>query len=80
MVAPRVWCRGAVLGPAGVEVARFSVSGSSSSGLRVVDRLARLRLVVARSGHSLVVHDICSELGELLELAGLAELDEAEPR
>jgi hypothetical protein len=74
MAGSQVWCRVAVLEPAGNELARFTLSGPLRSGLAVVDRLARLRLAVGRGGRVLVVRDLCRELEELLELAGLSHL------
>lgn len=76
MAATRLWCRVAVLGPGGAELARFTLSGSTRSGLALVDRLARLRLVVARGGRALIVRDMCREMEELLELTGLSRLAE----
>lgn len=74
MAGSEVWCRVAVLGPGGVELARFTLSGPPRSGLAVIDRLARLRLAVGREGRVVVVRDLCREMEGLLELAGLSQL------
>ena len=74
MAGSQVWCRVAVLGPNGAELARFTLSGPVRSGLAVIDRLARLRVAVRRGGRELVVRDLCREMEELLELAGLSRL------
>ena len=74
MAGAQLWCRVAVLGPSGAELARFTLSGPTRSGLAVIDRLARLRLVAARGGRVLVVRDLCREMEELLELIGLSRL------
>ena len=74
MAGSEVWCRVAVLGPGGAELARFTLSGPVQSGLAVIDRLARLSLAVRRGGRVLVVRDLCPEMAELLELTGLSRL------
>ena len=74
MPGSEVWCRVAVLTPDGSELARFTLSGPMRSGVAVIERLARLRLVVSRGGRVLVVRDLGRDLELLLDLAGLSEL------
>jgi hypothetical protein len=74
MAGAQVWCRVAVLGPGGAELARFTLAGPLQSGLAVVDRLARLRLAADRCGRVVVVRELCPEMEELLDLAGLSQL------
>jgi len=70
----QVWCRLAVLGPGGTELARFTLSGPLRSGMAVINRLARLRLAVGRGGRVLAVRELCPEMERLLDLAGLSRL------
>lgn len=74
MAGARVWCQVAIVAPSGSELARFSLSGPDNPDLGVVDRLARLCLLMGRHGGKVVLGQMCPELVQLLELAGLAEL------
>lgn len=54
------WCRIELIGPSGV-----------LPDLAAVDALARLELAARRLGGSIRLLDVCEELAELLDLAGL---------
>jgi hypothetical protein len=60
-----------LLGPSGVEVATFVVSGPGAPDLASVDLLARWQLCARHQGGRIAVDPTCAELAELLELAGL---------
>jgi hypothetical protein len=47
------------------------LSGSGAPGVLVVDVVGRLALVAQRAGCAVRVSELCPELGELLDLAGL---------
>lgn len=60
-----------VIGPGDVEVARWALDGRGCPDLAAVDGLARLALVARRQGCTIRVRDACTELAELVDLAGL---------
>lgn len=66
-----VWCRVTLLGPDGAELGHWVLRGPGDPDLHFVDGLARSRLIAARMGGALVVHDVSSRLAELLDFVGL---------
>ena len=72
MATASLWCRVTVLGPDGVERARFELRGVGNPDMAVVDTLARLRLAAGRAGGGVVLGALAPELRRLLVLAGLA--------
>ena len=71
MAGDDVWCRITLVGAEDATVTSWTLRGPGAPDLSVVDALGRLRLAVARLGWVLVLDEACSELLELLELAGL---------
>jgi hypothetical protein len=71
MADPRSWCRIRILGPGGLELGTSVLEGPGDPDLAAVDRIARLALLARRDGGTLVLAEVCPELAELLELAGL---------
>jgi hypothetical protein len=69
--AVRAWGRVVLLGPTRAELATWAIGGTGSPDLAVVDALGRWQLAARRSGGAIVLRDVCDELAELLELAGL---------
>lgn len=59
---------------AGMERARWPLEGWDRADLALVERLARLRLVLGRLGARIAVLDADPDLAALLELVGLAEV------
>ena len=56
------------------EIATWLLRAWAPADLVVVDQLARLQLAARRLGCTVQLRDVCAELTDLLELAGLAEL------
>lgn len=71
MPGPRPWCRMRILDPDGLEIGVRVLEGRGDPDLAAVDRIARLALLARRDGGTLVLAEVCPELAELLELAGL---------
>ena len=67
----KTWCRVIVLGPDGSAVASWPVLGPGHPDLSVVDGLARLQLNARRRGNHVLLADVCDDLRDLLDLAGL---------
>ncbi len=65
------WCRAAVVGPHGDEVACWLLEGPGDPDISTVDAVARLALVATRLGGDLRLTDVSPALAALLELAGL---------
>lgn len=55
----------------GMMMAACPLAGEGRPDLSVVDTLARLQLAARRAGGVIEVREMCPELQELLELAGL---------
>lgn len=68
------WCEVTVYGERGAVVDRWSIRGSGSPDLEVVDRLARLRLEATRQGLDVGLTNVCPDLADLLTLVGLNRL------
>lgn len=66
-----MWVRVVLVDPGGVPLATCVVGGSGPPDLRLVDALARAQLCLRRRGWRIRLPDVCAELAELLELAGL---------
>ncbi|MEY2474720.1 MAG: hypothetical protein QOG87_35 [Actinomycetota bacterium] len=56
------------------EVASWPLAPSDRTGLELVDELARLQLAAQRLGCSIRLRDAWTDLSDLLDLAGLADL------
>ena len=56
------------------EIATWLLRAWAPADLVVVDQLARLQLAARRLGCTIRLRNVCANLSELLELAGLAEL------
>ncbi len=67
----QLWCRIAVIGPDGGEVASRVLEGPGAPDLRTVDDVAHLALLAKRLGGTTVLTDVSPALQALLELAGL---------
>ena len=67
----RRWCRVTILGPDGEPLASALLSGPGAPGLLAVDAVGRLSLLARQARATVRVTEVCPELGELLELAGL---------
>jgi hypothetical protein len=65
------WCWVTVIEPGGPEIARWPLRGRGTPDMAVADSLARLGLSARRAGARLLLRDVCDELEEVLELAGL---------
>lgn len=65
------WCRIHLIGPNGVKLASWAISGADHPDLSVVDSLARLQLAALDNGCHIVLCDVCPDLAGLLELVGL---------
>ena len=72
MVTCRRWCRVTIVGPDGQTLASALLSGPGAPDLLAVDAVSRLSLVAHGAGATVRVTETCPELGELLDLAGLA--------
>jgi hypothetical protein len=71
MPAVKLWCRLTVVGPRGVAVGTWVLSGPSSPDLAVVDSLARLQLAAGRGGGRVLLSDVSPALADLFDLVGL---------
>ena len=67
----RRWCRVTLVDPQGEIVAGWALAGEANPGLEAVDLIGRWAVVARRAGAKVRIVDACSELRELLELAGL---------
>jgi ABC-type transporter Mla MlaB component len=63
-----------VLARGDAEIATWLLRRWGRADLAVVDHLARWQLAARRMGCSIRLRNVCAELAELLELAGLAEV------
>lgn len=79
MTSFRVWCRVTVVDVDGVVLAGWNEGGVGAADLRLVDRLARLRLTAARTGGRVVLTNVDADLRALLELVGLGREMGGEP-
>jgi hypothetical protein len=66
------WCRIVVLGADGSARTRRVLAGAGRPDLGTIQEIAQLGLLAKRLGGRLVLEDVTPELGELLDLAGLA--------
>jgi hypothetical protein len=64
------WARMVVVGPDGTRRVVL-LTGEGPPGVAVVGELARIQLSARRAGGQMWLEDVCAELGELLDLAGL---------
>ena len=71
MGGSRRWCRLSLLDDQGVVVAAGELTGDTKPDLGAVDLIARLSLMARRTGTTVRLDDVCPELVELLNLAGL---------
>ena len=71
MVRARTWVRLVLVGSDGVTVAAWVVGGRGRPDLTAVDSLARCQLAAGRAGCRILLLDVCPDLAELLDLAGL---------
>lgn len=71
MAAVAVWGLVVFVGSDGAEIAAWVMGGPGVPDLEAVDALARWQLWAGRHGGSICLRDVCGELGELLDLAGL---------
>ena len=59
------------VGPTGSEAKASPIGGDGVPDLAVLDGLARAQLVARRLGGYILLREVCRELEELLDLAGL---------
>ncbi|HLX89867.1 MAG TPA: hypothetical protein VKR22_15585 [Acidimicrobiales bacterium] len=71
MAEVRLWCRVRIEGPDGWTPALATLCGLGAPDIGAMDQLARLALTARRLGVRVVLSDVCAELAELIELAGL---------
>jgi hypothetical protein len=74
MTAYQVWCRVTLLAADHSTKASWLLTGRGRPSLEVVDRLARIRLDASRYGHEMCLSDVCVDLRDLLDLAGLRQV------
>ena len=72
------WCRVTVHAQCGVVVRDVVLGGTGAPDVGTVDRVARLSLLGARIRGRTVLRDVAPALRELLDLAGLTDLDRVE--
>ncbi len=65
------WCHVTILGEDGEALVNVVLSGPGTPGVLVVDVVGRLTLVAQRAGCAVHVSELCPELRDLLDLAGL---------
>jgi hypothetical protein len=65
------WCRITIVDADGSVMGSSVLEGQGGPDLGTVDDIARLALVAARLGGSVVLDDVSPAMRELLELAGL---------
>ena len=71
MGSSRRWCRLSLLDDQGVVVAAGELAADTKPDLGAVDLIARISLMARRTGTTVKLEDVCPELVELLDLAGL---------
>ena len=71
MALSEAWCRVTVVGPGGSILSSWLLAGDGWPDLGDIDHLARLQLSVVRDGDAMVLSDVGSSLGALLDLVGL---------
>lgn len=71
MALSEAWCRVTVIGPGGATLSSWLLAGDGRPDLGDIDHLARLQLSVVREGDALILTDVGSALGDLLDLVGL---------
>lgn len=74
MTNSEIWCRLTVFRPDGSRLGRWTLRGPGTPDLATVDRLARLRLQMERSGSRVQFDGVAPALAELMTLAGLGDL------
>lgn len=79
MAALAAWGRVVLLGPDGVEIAGWVLTGRGAPDLSVVERLARIQLAARRAGGRIQVHGMSDELADLLDVVGLRREVGGEP-
>lgn len=79
MAFAAAWACVVLVGSDGTEVAAWVVGGPGVPDLAVVDALARSQLCARRQGGSVLLRDVCEELGQLLDLVGLGREVGREP-
>jgi len=60
-----------VVGPGGIEAAKWTMPATARPDLSVVDELARLALAARRLGYWIELRNACAGVLELVDLAGL---------
>ena len=60
-----------LVGATGEVLVTWPIAGPGLPDLSVVDTVARTQLCARAAGWSIQLRDVCSELAELLDLAGL---------
>lgn len=68
------WCRLTLLGPDGEDLGSWVLDGDGSPDISTVDTLARLVVLIRRSGAAAEITEISPRLAELIALAGLNDL------
>jgi hypothetical protein len=71
MAISEMWCRVTVVAPCGSTLSSWLLAGDGRPDLGDIDHLARLQLSVVREGDAMVLTDVGSDLGALLDLVGL---------
>ena len=74
MAELRLWCRVRVVRPDATVVGGASLRGPGPPDMGAVEHVASLLLEARRLGARLVLSEVCDELADLLELAGLTEM------
>lgn len=74
LVAMGVWCTVTEYGPDETALAEWSLRGTGAPSVETVECLARMHLELRRGGGRLALSDVCTDLANLLDLVGLADL------
>jgi hypothetical protein len=69
-----LWCRIVIADCAGTTIATWTMTGSGTPDLSVVDRIARLRLDAKGRGQRLVLSEVSPDLAALIRFVGLADV------
>lgn len=79
MTTDPIWCRVTLAGPGPAAPVSWLVGGPGRPDLAVIERLARMQLTATRRGGTLLVSEVCRDLGMLLDLADLRHVLSAAP-
>jgi hypothetical protein len=65
------WCRITTVASDGTVTGTWVLDGVDRPDLAAIDSIARYALVASRRDERMLLHDVCSELTDLLRLVGL---------